>query len=182
MQSTLYPKCPKCRANGLLQEIQGKYLCANCNYDYTSLKDNKEELDKMLVEQLQAGPMGQLTALELNRRITLMPNSESIEYVKQLAQKNGIELPKPKKGMCFIATACYEDFDSIEVLVFRLFRDKYLLNNFIGKIFVEIYYLFSPPVAELLSHTVFLKNITKTYILNPLYKKALKKIAGNVQK
>lgn len=98
MHSTIYVKCPGCNNTTLLQEIQGKYICANCSYDYTKLKDDQQKLDELLINNLKKGPMGQLTALTIHRWITLMPNQESIDYVKELAKKNGIELPGQKKG------------------------------------------------------------------------------------
>jgi hypothetical protein len=98
MESTIYIKCPGCNKTTLLQELQGKYLCANCSFDYSKLKDDTQKLDELLVNNLKEGPMGQLTALTIHRWITLMPYKESIEYVKNLANKNGIELPGQKKG------------------------------------------------------------------------------------
>jgi hypothetical protein len=98
MKSTIYIKCPGCSETALLQHIQGKYLCANCSYDYTKLKEDTKKLDELLVNNLKEGPMGQLTALTIHKWITLMPHIESIEYVKELAEKNGIELPGQKKG------------------------------------------------------------------------------------
>jgi len=98
MKSTLYVKCIECNETALIQEIQGKYICANCNFDYTSLKDDARKLDEFLVNNLREGVMGKVMALEMHRLITLMPNVESIEYVKSLALKNGIKLPDAKKG------------------------------------------------------------------------------------
>lgn len=80
-----------------MQHLQGKHVCASCGYDYTQLKDSKEELDKVLIANLKDGPFGQLMALELHRRVTLMPNTESIAYVRALAESNGVKLPEPKK-------------------------------------------------------------------------------------
>ncbi len=98
MKSTLYVKCPKCGETGLIKEIQGKYLCAVCNFDYTTLKDEPVKLDEMLVSNLKMGPMGQIMALTMHELITIMPTMESIQYVKDLAAKNGIKLPDQKKG------------------------------------------------------------------------------------
>jgi DNA-directed RNA polymerase subunit RPC12/RpoP len=98
MKSTIYIKCPECNKTALLQEIQGKYICANCSFDFTKLKDDKQRLDELLVNNLKDGPMGQLTALTIHRWITLMPYEESTEYVKNLAGKNGIKLPGDRKG------------------------------------------------------------------------------------
>jgi hypothetical protein len=64
---------------------------------------------------------------------------------------------KPSKG-CFIATACY-GYDSWEVALLRQFRDKMLLKNYLGVLFVNIYYMISPPIANFIGNRVFMKTI-----------------------
>lgn len=50
-------------------------------------------------------------------------------------------------GNCFIATAAYGSYLHDDVMIFRQFRDQYLLTNSLGQAFVEFYYRKSPPVA-----------------------------------
>ena len=168
MKSTIYVKCPNCGEKGLLQELQGKYLCANCNFDYTLLKDQSRKLDEVLLSNLREGPWGQIAALELHRLVTLIPNKESIEYVKRLAEGNGIKLPEGKK--CFVATACFGDNNSYEVITLKMFRDTYLMQTFTGRIFTSIYYVLSPSLAKLIENSTRTKNLILKYILQPLVK------------
>lgn len=51
---------------------------------------------------------------------------------------------------CFIATAAYRSELSSELSVFRRFRDSFLLSNNYGQTFVECYYKFSPPIANII--------------------------------
>ena len=62
---------------------------------------------------------------------------------------------------CFIATAVYGNPDCQEVLILRGVRDERLLNNMPGRILVAVYYRLSPPIAEFIKKTTFLKVLVK---------------------
>lgn len=53
-------------------------------------------------------------------------------------------------GGCFIATAAYGSFMHPYVRDLREFRDDYLLSNYPGRLFVYMYYKYSPPVANII--------------------------------
>ena len=55
-------------------------------------------------------------------------------------------------GGCFIATAAYGSYIEKHVTVLREFRDHFLVTNPVGKVFVWLYYTYSPPVADLISN------------------------------
>jgi hypothetical protein len=50
-------------------------------------------------------------------------------------------------GGCFIATAAYGSPDGSCIDLLRAFRDKYLVANYIGKKWVDLYYRYSPIMA-----------------------------------
>ena len=70
-------------------------------------------------------------------------------------------------GGCFIATACYGTPMADEVKILNGFKDECLLTNPVGKVFVNIYYKISPPVADFIRGHPILKKTVRG-ILSPL--------------
>ncbi len=81
---------------------------------------------------------------------------------------------KPK-GACFIATACYGDYDSKEILILRSYRDNILLNSNYGKLAVRVYYFISPPFAKFIEQSDTLKTFIRKRLLGPIILKISKK-------
>lgn len=78
-------------------------------------------------------------------------------YRESLAYMNGLKLSSNKSKLsnssqnkegCYIATAVYGDYNAPEVLILRKFRDETLNKSKIGKIFIKMYYRYSPKIAE----------------------------------
>src|SRR5689334_20788686 len=95
MKSTLYAPCPQCKDKTLIQESMGTLVCAACSFDYKSLAEDQPRFEAHLVALLKEGPLSQLAAIELHRRLTKLPNAESIDKVRAIATANGVELPPP---------------------------------------------------------------------------------------
>lgn len=78
------------------------------------------------------------------------------EYLNETLRKSYNEvsnhqLPKPKqKEGCYIATMVYGDYDHPQVVILRDFRDKVLLSNSLGTVFVRLYYWLSPKLVKIL--------------------------------
>ena len=67
-------------------------------------------------------------------------------------------------GGCFIATAAYGSLLEPHIGLLRQFRDRFLLTNGPGKIFVKYYYKYSPPAAHFISRHVFLRALIRVFL------------------
>ena len=72
-------------------------------------------------------------------------------------------------GACYIATVCYGDDMSLEVIKFREFRDKILKNNNLRKKFIKLYYNYAEDLSNKMTNKKLINNVIKILILNPLY-------------
>jgi len=68
---------------------------------------------------------------------------------------------------CFIATAAYGSDMAKDVNTLRKLRDQYLIKNPLGKKFIELYYRYSPSLAEFISDKPVLKAMVR-FLLKPL--------------
>jgi hypothetical protein len=68
-------------------------------------------------------------------------------------------------GGCFIATAAFGSYLDPHVLVLRVFRDRFLLTNRLGRSFVAWYYRTSPPYADSLRNSDLLRPVVRVALL-----------------
>lgn len=68
---------------------------------------------------------------------------------------------------CFIATAAYGSYLDPHVQVLRHFRDRYLITNRMGALFVSYYYRYSPGVADFIKRHETLRALTR-WVLTPV--------------
>jgi uncharacterized delta-60 repeat protein len=76
----------------------------------------------------------------------------------------GNQLSFDTKDSCFIATAAYGSLVDPHVQILRLFRDKYLLTHGPGRMFVSLYYHYSPPLADLIAEQPVLRLIVRVFL------------------
>jgi hypothetical protein len=72
-------------------------------------------------------------------------------------------------GGCFIATAAFGSGLSPEVAVLRDFRDRYLMTNYPGQVFVDWYYAVSPPVAACIAEHESLRTAVRLGLTPVVY-------------
>ena len=75
--------------------------------------------------------------------------------------------PNPAGG-CFIATAAYGTPTAEQIDVLREFRDIVLLESTTGSQFVALYYQLSPPVADFISGSSFLRTLVRELLIDPI--------------
>ena len=74
--------------------------------------------------------------------------------------------PNPGR-MCFIATAAYGTTMAKEIDILKKWRDESLMKSNSGKMFVNTYYMISPPIANVISKSNSMRAVTRR-LLNPL--------------
>ncbi len=105
--------------------------------------------------------------------ILLLANEKNPSIIRRLLDNPSTplhvreQLTKKSEG-CFVATACYGDYDAPEVLVLRKYRDEQLLTNWIGSLFVKFYYFVSPPLAKRIEKSDKMKQFIRKYFLKPI--------------
>ncbi len=91
---------------------------------------------------------------------------EALTNESRTSLNNEITIPA-KIDACFIATAAYGSFLDPHVSALRKFRDEVLLQSYAGRWFVDQYYLYSPPLAQIIAQNDGLRFITRI-LLTPL--------------
>jgi uncharacterized delta-60 repeat protein len=76
------------------------------------------------------------------------------------------EWEEVNKSPCLIATAAYGSPLHPHVRILRDFRDKFLMSNKLGREFVELYYKYSPFVANFIAKHKVLKLIVQVNLLS----------------
>jgi hypothetical protein len=93
------------------------------------------------------------------------------EYVLVRAFKN---VKRKWKRGCFIATAVYGSYDCPEVWILRRYRDMVLDSTWFGKIFINLYYFFSPTIVKIFGNKSWFKHIWRN-VLDKKIKKLKRK-------
>ena len=100
--------------------------------------------------------------------------SQAKEEARKIAQlwwtdkEAAVQKLKGQVIECFIATACYGSAFHEDVKLLRLFRDKILVPNAIGAVFLSLYYRYSPKLARKIKNSPFLKTIVRTLVVFPV--------------
>ena len=106
-------------------------------------------------------------ATDLNKKTLDIWNNAS-NKIKEIDPNAQViqNTPQSSSG-CFIATAAAGDYNHPSVLQLRYFRDDFLNNYVIGRLFIQFYYRNSPPIADYISSRPIIKKMVFDYFIKP---------------
>jgi hypothetical protein len=84
---------------------------------------------------------------------------------------SSINTTSNKSSGCYIATACYGNEFTPEVIALKEYRDNVLSKNIFGRLFIKTYYFLSPTIAEKLKNMKHLNSFIRINILDVIVKK-----------
>jgi hypothetical protein len=79
-----------------------------------------------------------------------------------------VEEDKKNASVCFIATAACGSAEAPDVDALRRFRDDFLARHRLGRWFIQMYEVASPPIAVKVATRPLLRHIVKWLIIRPL--------------
>ena len=102
--------------------------------------------------------------------VQLPPTIDTGDRILIQAQTNiggniGIGFVYPVADHCFIATAAFGSKIEPAVILLRQFRDRCLLTNSLGQVFVQFYYYHSPPIAAFIARSEPMKLLVRILLL-----------------
>lgn len=122
-----------------------------------------------------------VVAVDEDDNESFFSNQETIETVPVIDfwEAYSQENQDVQGGFCFIATAAYGSYQEPHVQVLRQFRDEFLMTHAPGRLFVDVYYTISPPIASLIADHPWLRAATRI-ALWPLYALAVLLVYGTL--
>jgi len=135
--------------------IKGFY---NGLFDPEFMKD--ELLEQIEIEEAEEQRKVEERKREVEER---KKNEAQAQKVKQASSGSS--------SSCFVITATMGDPYHPIVDEFRSYRDRKLLTNEFGKAFVSFYYKVGPYAASVISKSQFLRKLSFSLFVNPIYKR-----------
>ena len=127
---------------------------------------NAGNITSMVISGLETGVTYYFAAVAYDSSGNESGFSNEISYVVPTGASADTSSSGSGSG-CFIATAAFGSYRAPEVILLQKFRDRILLTNAPGRLFVEYYYRLSPSLANFISHYDSLRSATRL-ALRPL--------------
>ena len=115
------------------------------------------------VEKNRKLESGDLLLLDLPMGIVPLFISEyaSVDKADEKTVNNNTSNNKGSKKGCYVATAVYGSYDCPEVWTLRRYRDSDLSGSWYGRLFIRIYYMFSPTIVKWFGDSGWFKKVWK---------------------
>ncbi|MFC2168212.1 CFI-box-CTERM domain-containing protein, partial [Acidobacteriota bacterium] len=142
-------------SGGTTDPLPGTYI-----YDYAELKTIKPIQDE---GYRFIGWSGDVISTDFSISIT-MDSDKSIKanFIEDILEEIWEEA---KNTPCFIATAAFGSPLHPYVKTLQDFRDKYLMSNQPGRLLVQLYYKYSPPIAKLITNHKSLRTVIRIWLI-----------------
>lgn len=144
--------------------------CPKCGSNQLSANKKGFSGKKAVTGALLTGGIGLLAGTIGSNKIKITCLACGNEFQPGEGLTKPMGMVRKKKSGCFVATACYGDYNAPEVIILRQYRDKKLLKTYLGQLLVSFYYFTSPPIANFISKSNPLKAFIRTFILFPIVK------------
>lgn len=109
------------------------------------------------------------TTTQTNHPSSVLQNHIPSSLSKSVTSKN-ISTPisnvskKHKSEGCYIATMAYGDYNHPQVKLLRTYRDVILNSNYIGRLFIRIYYATSPTIVKILNNKNGINSVIRSLL------------------
>jgi hypothetical protein len=178
----------KCRImnKGFVQKENSKqvvFKSSNDDMDYYEVVYKSFYYDIKRKHELEEIPLVRLTSYYLtnpNLKIGQIINF-NVKYISGSSNKfypesdyfddyyvfnNHIDDNFKSNSNCFIVTTTMGDINHPVVVDYRRYRDEVLLNTFIGRLFIDLYYKVGPVLSKVIKTNSFLFTISKKLVLS----------------
>jgi hypothetical protein len=130
---------------------------------------SKEELEIHVVQGIKKQKKLDKEIRKIEKEFDVIKSND--EDKKQSRENQTKPPPIESVGKCFIITATMGDPFHPIVDEFRVYRDKHLLTNKLGRSFVSFYYKIGPYLAFIIGKSAILRKLSLSFIVNPIYKR-----------
>lgn len=146
-----------------------RYVCAKTVAEYYGYEDQYGRKDSYTQASIRAKNLEYADraiqyAPEQVKSTYRQGTQEDRNFISSVKNGNMEQKANGSKGFCYIATAVYGSYSAPQVYTLRKFRDRVLMKNVAGRLFVKTYYRVGPAIA---------KSIGKWHILNSFVHKLL---------
>lgn len=132
-------------------------------YEYSEIRSTE---GGMYPQSVYAVCFCKLKANDVWQRTMQLPDKELL--TENPPSREDVAAAKKKEESCFLATACYDCTCTPELMALRRFRDSCLLPSWSGRLLVSAYYALSPPLANVIRRSGFLRTLVRKCLITPV--------------